>query len=327
MAADTVGRWLGILRDRVNLKALDERAKRPVRLLVAGAGAHELMHALDPIDRSHPAVLADFESAPAWTVADEATFAVLYFGGSSGEAESLARVSNLALPVFVVERTPFASDVGQGVFTGVSRERPAAGKPAHYPVASLDPIDLRKHLLPDVVHACRNRDIALGAALPVFRPVVAAKLTIDCAMNSLKIAGASAIADHIPVIGLLTGGLASAGDTIAITALQANMLLNIAATYGKPAGGQRIIELLPVIGGGYAWRTLARELSGFIPGVGIIVKAVIAYAGSLVVGQAASYYYETGTPMATDKMSTLYREAVDRAKEVAAEFGTRFRKK
>jgi len=322
-----VGRFLGALRGRINFRAIDERAKRPVRLFVAGGGTRELMHALDPSGQSHGTVLAPFDSAPGWSVADEATRAVLYFAGPSGEPGSIARLSNLSLPVFIVEQTPLASDLGTGMFTSGPRERPAAGKPARYPVASLDPIELRKHLLPDVVHACRDREIALAAALAVFRPVVAAKLTVDCAVNSLKIAGASAIADHVPVIGLLTGGIASAGDTIAITALQANMLLHIAAAYGRPAGARRIVELLPVIGGGYGWRALARELSGFIPGVGIIVKAAIAYAGSLVVGQAASYYYETGTTMAPDKLSTLYREAADRAKELTGQLAGRIRKK
>jgi uncharacterized protein (DUF697 family) len=106
-----------------------------------------------------------------------------------------------------------------------------------------------------------------------------------------------------------------------------NMLLNIAAAYGKPAGVARIIELAPVVGGGYGWRALARELSGFIPGVGILVKAAIAYAGTIVVGHAASYYYETGTPLAPDKVSTLYREAAERAKRVVAEAANRLRRK
>ena len=73
-------------------------------------------------------------------------------------------------------------------------------------------------------------------------------------------------------------------------------------------------------------RALAREISGFIPGVGIFVKAAIAYAGTVVVGHAAAHYYETGSPMEPDKMSTLYREAADRAKQAASDVAGRFRR-
>src|SRR5438477_483720 len=144
----------------------------------------------------------------------------------------------------------------------------------------------------ELVAACVGAEIALGAALPVFRPTVAAKLTLDCAVTCLKVAGASALADHVPLLGFVLGGIASAGDTIAITGLQIDMLLKISAAYGKKAELARVFELLPVIGGGYGWRALARELSGFIPVPGIAVEAGIAYAGTLGVGQAAGYYYD-----------------------------------
>jgi len=169
-----------------------------------------------------------------------------------------------------------------------------------------------------------GRAVALAAALPIFRPTVAAKLTVDCAVTSLKVAGASALADHVPIFGFVLGGIASAGDTLAITGLQMNMLLHIAAAYGRKAEMARLAELLPVVGGGYGWRALARELSGFIPVAGIAVKAGIAYAGTLVVGQAAAHYYETGSPMGTEKVSALYREATERAKNVVLEVTKRF---
>jgi len=326
-AAKAAGQWFAVVRDRVNFSAVDERAKKPVRLLVGGSGALELMAALDPSGTKRGRVLERIESAAGWLALDSSTTALLYYASEIGEDSDLARFAALSVPVFVVERTPLVDDLGASASTAAPAARPKAGAPATYRVASFDPIELRKYLLPDVVHASRHREVALAAALPIFRPVVAAKLTIDCAMNSLKIAGLSAIADHVPVIGLITGGIASAGDTIAITVLQMNMLMNLAAAYGKPAGVARIVELLPVIGGGYGWRALARELSGFIPGVGIFVKAAIAYAGTLVVGHAAAHYYETGTPMAPDKMAALYREASERAKHVASDVTSRIRKK
>ena len=206
-------------------------------------------------------------------------------------------------------------------------KKPSPGSPALYTLSALTPAELRKHLLPDVVSAYAGLEIPLAAKIPAFRPVVAARLTLNCATNSLKVAAASALADHIPMIGLITGGIASAGDTIAITALQMRMLLQIAAAYGKKAEFARIVELLPVFGGGYGWRALAREVSGFIPVAGIAIKAGIAYAGTVVVGQAASYYYETGSQMHPSAVSALYREAAERAHALALAFAQRTGKK
>ncbi|MBV8223129.1 MAG: hypothetical protein JO293_07175 [Candidatus Eremiobacteraeota bacterium] len=229
--------------------------------------------------------------------------------------------------MFVIDRPPFGESQAESRPTAPHSHRPRPGAPAHYYVSALNAAELGKYLLPDIVAACRDVEISLGARLPIFRPSVAAKITVDCALNSLKVAGASALVDHVPVLGLVLGSIASAGDTIVITGLQVNMLLRIAAAYGKKAEFARIAELLPVIGGGYGWRALAREASGFIPFAGPVIKAGIAYAGTLVIGQAASFYYETGNKMAPEKVGALYREAVDRAKNVATEFIERLRKK
>jgi uncharacterized protein (DUF697 family) len=211
--------------------------------------------------------------------------------------------------------------------TAPHSHKPGPGVAARYYVSALDALELGKYLLPDIVTACRDVEISLAAKLPIFRPTVAAKITVDCALKSLQVAGASALIDHVPVLGLILGSIASAGDTIVITGMQVNMLLQIAGAYGKKAEFARVAELMPVIGGGYGWRALAREASGFIPFAGPVIKAGIAYAGTLVLGQAAGFYYETGNRMAPEKIGALYREAVERAKNVAVEFIERLRKK
>ena len=240
---------------------------------------------------------------------------------------ALADVARLPFPVFVT-RTGEASALDEArLATAAASARPARGAASVYGLSAMTLAELRKHLLSDLVHAYRGEEIALAAGIPALRPIVAAKLTMDCAMNSLKIAAASAIADHIPVLGLITGGIASAGDTIAITALQMRMLLRIAAAYGKKPEFARILELIPVVGGGYGWRTLAREASGFIPVAGIPIKAAVAYAGTLVVGHAAAHYYETGLRMSPNAVGALYREASERAKDFTRRFLPRTRSK
>ena len=322
--ANNITRWLDQFRDRINLSSVDSQARRPIRLLVGGPRAAEMLQALDP-DAASASLVLDRADAPA-ALDDDATRALIYCRTIDDPADPQPPpYAQSPLPVFVVEYAP--ADHPQGIATRQADHKAVPGRPAVYRLSALRADEMRKHLLHDVVIACEGREIALGAALPVFRPTVAAKLTLDCAVSCLKIAGASALADHVPVLGFLLGGIASAGDTVAITGLQINMLLNIAAAFGKKAEFARVIELLPVIGGGYGWRTLARELSGFIPVAGIAIKAGIAYAGTLVVGQAAAYYYEHGKPLAADKTSALYYDALRRAKRLAGDLIDRTRKK
>ena len=321
---DHVARWLEHFRDRVNLNIVDAQARKPVRLLVGGPRASMLVDVVEPGAGGRSAVfeLADAPAAPV----DAATRAMIYCRSIDDPAPDPPPYAGSTLPVFVMEFAPEAP-AGPAIATCGPEKKPAPGRPAVYRLSALSAEEMRKYFFHDVVLACDGLEIALGAALPALRPTVAAKLTLDCAVTCLKVAGASALADHVPLLGFVLGGIASAGDTIAITGLQIDMLLRIAATYGKRADFARVIELLPVIGGGYGWRALARELSGFIPIAGIPIKAGIAYAGTLVVGQAAAYYYEYGKPLTSDKTSALYYDALERAKKLASDLIERARRK
>jgi uncharacterized protein (DUF697 family) len=83
-------------------------------------------------------------------------------------------------------------------------------------------------------------------------------------------------------------------DMPLMTANQAKMLLQIAAAYGEPLGAERIKELAAVVGGGFAFRAIARQLLTAIPGFGWAVKAGIGYSGTLAMGYAAVEYFENG---------------------------------
>jgi len=314
-AAGQLTRWINAFRDKINFAGIEARSHLPVHMLAAGSWAQELADLLE-YERTIPLPLVRVWQHDGPAPPHDAALRCILFAASAvaDNADAIGHCAALGLPVFVIERH-------QGVTARL--RKPGSGNPGRYSLADLNSHELHRFVLPDVVDVCGDADVALAAALPIFRPTVAAKLTVDCAITSLKVAGASALADHVPVVGLVLGGIASAGDTIAITGLQMNMLLHIAAAYGRKAELARLVELVPVVGGGYGWRALARELSGFIPVAGIAVKAAIAYAGTLVVGQAAAHYYETGSPMGTEKVSALYREAVERAKNVVVDVAQR----
>ena len=162
--------------------------------------------------------------------------------------------------------------------------------------------------------------------MPALRDSVAAKLTRDAANNALKVALASAVVDHIPVVGIVLGAFASAGDMVAITGIQMMLMLHIEAAYGRDPDVQRIWQLLPVIGGGFGWRTLARELAGFVPVAGIAIKGAIAYAGTIVVGEGVTFFHEQGHHMTKGQAAALYERAKSDALRFARDLLAKLRR-
>jgi uncharacterized protein (DUF697 family) len=123
------------------------------------------------------------------------------------------------------------------------------------------------------------------------------------------------------------GVFASAGDMMAITGIQMMLMLHIEAAYGKDPDVQRMWQLLPVIGGGFGWRSLARELSGFIPVAGIAIKGAIAYAGTIVVGEGVTFYYEHGRHMSSGQAKSLYESTKNEALTFARDLIARITKR
>lgn len=83
-------------------------------------------------------------------------------------------------------------------------------------------------------------------------------------------------------------------DMPIMTLNQAKMLLQIAAAYGQPLGPDRIKELACVVGGGFAFRAVARQAAGIVPALGWAVKAAVGYTGTVAMGRTAIEYFEHG---------------------------------
>lgn len=109
------------------------------------------------------------------------------------------------------------------------------------------------------------------------------------------------------------GGVAfiPGADMPLMTANQAKMVLQIAAAYGEPLGAERVKELMAVVGGAFAFRTIARQAAGLIPGFGWALKAGIGYSGTLAMGYAAIDYFEHGGDVSG--LAERVRDARDRA--------------
>jgi uncharacterized protein (DUF697 family) len=161
-----------------------------------------------------------------------------------------------------------------------------------------------------------DRAPAFGRAFPPFR-AAAAKAVVD---ETARANAQFALVSNIPAVVPIVGSLASAGaDFLVLTKNQLMMMFKIAAIHNRDLHDQRGLfqELIPVVGAGFVWRTIAREAASFIPfAAGTIPKVAIAYAGTLSTGRAADFYYRTNRRPSRDQIEGFYRQAVDAARKL-----------
>jgi uncharacterized protein (DUF697 family) len=318
-----------LIRQGVDVKAVNAHVRKPFRFLLCGdpalIGQMRAMllsgHADDSVPLDAAACLETISpNAPLITAAGEVR--VVIFLGHPGDREgaNLEPLKVLRVPILTLTIDPQAAPSGPLTM-------PAPGTVGDYVASAITKDALTGRVFAHIVEASKGVEIAVGRRLPPLRETVAAKLTRDAANNSLKVALASALVDHIPVVGVVLGAFASAGDMVAITGLQMMLLLQIEATYGKDPDVQRMWKLLPVIGGGFGWRTLARELAGFVPVAGVAIKGAIAYAGTIVVGESVTFFLEHGSHMSKAQAAQLYDRTRADALRFARDLITRIRKK
>jgi uncharacterized protein (DUF697 family) len=80
-----------------------------------------------------------------------------------------------------------------------------------------------------------------------------------------------------------------------LTLNQIRLVLRIALAYGEQIDNRRAVELIGVVGAGFGFRAVARELLDLVPVAGWAVKGAIAYSGTKAIGEAAVRYFETRT--------------------------------
>ncbi|HEY5339945.1 MAG TPA: hypothetical protein VIK27_02875 [Candidatus Aquilonibacter sp.] len=318
-----------LVRGGIDVNAVHAHVRKPFRFLLCGdPGLIAQMRGL-LLSGHNDGTIPDDAAACIETIFPNALLITapsevraVIFLGQAGDRDGAAFEPLRALRVPI-----FALTVDPNVVAGGPPATPAPGTIGDYLIPALDVEALRPRLFVHLVDACKGVEIAVGRRLPPLRETVAAKLTRDAANNALKVALASALVDHIPIVGVVLGAFASAGDMVAITGLQMMLLLQIEAAYGRDPDVQRMWKLLPVIGGGFGWRTLARELVGFVPVAGVAIKGAIAYAGTIVVGEGVTFFLEHGRHMSKRQAASIYDRTKDDAMRFAREMIGRLRRK
>ncbi len=176
-------------------------------------------------------------------------------------------------------------------------------------VDAADPAGVERHLSALLLATLPNRSLAMARRLSGLRPLVAEKMIAETARVNAEVALLSNLPANIPVLGTLMG---AGADFLVLTKNQLMMVLKLAAIYGRDLERkwQLAAEMAPVVGAALAWRTVARLLVGSLPTpVAALPKAAIAYVGTVVVGQAARFYFEHGERPSPELERRFAREA------------------
>lgn len=161
--------------------------------------------------------------------------------------------------------------------------------------------------------------MALGRRFPRFRVPAANFLIRAVSRVNAQIAVISALPGVLPWTAIFLP-VSSVADVVLLTKNQLVLVMRLAATYGQHPGWSQAKELAGAFASALGWRTLARQLVGLVPaGVGLVLKASIAYSGTVAVGKAAHWFYQTGRKPTQDEIQQVYKESEAEAREVAEE--------
>jgi uncharacterized protein (DUF697 family) len=173
----------------------------------------------------------------------------------------------------------------------------------------------------EILRGNEDIELALARQFPGFRAPMVERTIHAVARENALFAVATALPDIVPSLVELPWAFGEfASDTVFLTGNQIRMAFLIAAAYGKEVGftGQKG-AILSIAAGAFGWRALARELVGKIPlGGGLIPKGAIAYAGTYAVGKSLEFFYRGNGSLNRGQRRLVYREALDRGREIAA---------
>ncbi len=175
---------------------------------------------------------------------------------------------------------------------------------------------LLREFVPRVLSLLHGQHLALGRQFPLFRTAIANQLINDICFSNAAYALSTGIAEVVPVLDLPL----NITDMIVLTKAQAFMVYRLGLLLGYSTNWQDyLVEFSSVIGGGFAWRQLARQLVGLIPVWGIVPKVAVSYAGTYAVGHAVLQWYLTGKHLTRQQMTVIYRQAFARGRHTAKE--------
>jgi uncharacterized protein (DUF697 family) len=294
------------LTRELDVNGLRGSLERPVNVRVLGSDmsiAQRVARLIEP-DPAAGEVIASLLGELARQRAD------LYIAAIDGPLEADARraLSDLSVSEtpLVLVRSEAASEM---LIVGIPEDRMMT-------LGTAEPDNVaRERLFKALVHAAPEVMLSAGRRHPLLREPVAEHLIRDTARVNAQFAALSSLPANLPLIGGLVGDMA---DVLVLTKNQLLLLFKLAGLYGRDLqlGRQLLVEIVPVVGGAFLWRTTARALVGLLPTLlGVVPKTVVAYSGTYLLGQMARYYYRYGDRPPPELVQDLRAEGTRLARE------------
>jgi uncharacterized protein (DUF697 family) len=206
------------------------------------------------------------------------------------------------------------------VVFGAAAHQPSAavarrGEEDRIVVSNLDAAAVREHVGKGLIQiASADLELALPRRLPPLRPAAFNLLINKTSQVNATYSFSTGLAELIPALNIPL----NVGDLIVLSKNQLVMSYKIALIAGKTGTPQELLgEIMSVLGGGFLFRQLARQLVGLIPAWGIAPKVAIAYAGTWTIGQAAVLWAVEGQKVTPELLRQFYNEALLRGQAAA----------
>lgn len=174
---------------------------------------------------------------------------------------------------------------------------------------------LQHAFVPLVLRLLPDQHLALGRRFPLFRLTIARTLINDTSLSNAAYAFSTGLAETVPVLDIPL----NLADIFVLTKAQAFLVYRMGLLLGYTTRWQDYVtEFGSVIGTGFIWRQIARQMVGLIPVLGIAPKIAVSYAGTFVVGHTVLQWYLTGRHIDRKQINALYRLAFRRGREAAS---------
>lgn len=182
---------------------------------------------------------------------------------------------------------------------------------------------VRRVVWPAFEAAIHGRELAWARAYPGLRPPVCRRLILDTCLVNATYALGTGIAEMIPPFTVPF----AVADMVILTKNQLILAYKIAMAMGDTGSLQDLLpKFASVVGAGFLWRQVARELLALLPG-GVAWKTAVAYAGTYATGQAIYHWYVYEEHLTPAELKAAFNEGLRRGKEAAADLVERARRR
>ncbi|HET8645853.1 MAG TPA: hypothetical protein VFO85_10210 [Vicinamibacteria bacterium] len=156
--------------------------------------------------------------------------------------------------------------------------------------------------------------VSLARQLPPLRKAAFEALTEETARANAVYALTMGLAEVVPLLGAPL----NLADIVVLTKNQLVMSYRLALAAGKQGNPRELTgEIVSVVGGGFLFRQVGRELVGLMPVIGLVPKVAVAYAGTLAIARAVVAWAHEGDRLGPDALKRAYKDAWRRGKALA----------